>query len=261
MAITIFGKRIYRLESVPSTQDALKEQFLAGAPIGSLAVAAEQSLGRGRRGRAWDSPAGKGLWTSVLVAPTGPEELASWTSLWAAVVVKKALESIAAESNGNFKDQILLKWPNDLILQERKLGGILAENVVDAQNRKAILVGLGINLTQSEYDFLPHLRNRAISLWQAVGEIYSPEQVLERVIIKLEELYYLLNPIDADSIRAEWIRSAWGFNQMLRVYSGGQSYEGKFTELGPFGELGIKKFGSEVTYLASTDGIHRVEEP
>ncbi|MCX6639859.1 MAG: biotin--[acetyl-CoA-carboxylase] ligase [bacterium] len=260
MAITIFGKRIYRLDSVPSTQDALKEQFLVGAPIGSIAVAAEQSLGRGRRGRAWDSPAGKGLWTSVLVAPSGSEELASWTPLWVAVVVKKVLESIAAESNGGFKDEIFLKWPNDLILREKKLGGILAENVIDSRNRKAILVGLGINLTQSEDDFLPHLRNRAISLWQAVGETYLPELVLERIIFKLEELYYLLNPIDADSIRAEWIRSAWGWNQMLRVYSGGQSYEGKFTELGPFGELGLKKFGSDVVYLASTDGIQRVDE-
>jgi BirA family transcriptional regulator, biotin operon repressor / biotin---[acetyl-CoA-carboxylase] ligase len=253
-----FGKRIYRLESVPSTQDSLKEQFLAGAPAGSIAIAAEQSLGRGRRGRSWDSPAGKGLWASVLIEPSPPEEQWTWTPLWAALVAKKSIDSVLSENDRGFKDKLAIKWPNDLILQERKLGGILAENVQDRENRRAIIVGMGINLLQREEDFPPHLRNRSISLLQATGETYSPERLLESVIFSLEEMYSLIDPICPETIDKLWLESAWGWKENLRVFYGNKSFEGKFIKLGPQGEIGLENNAGGVEFLASAEGIQKV---
>lgn len=255
MAGITFGKRIYRLDSVASTQELLKEQFCQGAPEGAIAVALEQTLGKGRRGRYWDSQAGKGLWMSVLIRPEGPESLWTWVPLWAGIVARKAIEALLHERK--IKDGILLKWPNDLIFRERKLGGILAENVKDPKGRQAIVLGVGMNLLHRTEEFPPHLRNRAISLLEGTGESFSPDTILERFILVAEELLYLLKPVKTSDIRDQWMPAAWGINDRLRVISGDQVIEGLFTDLGPHGELGLKSDGGEKRFLSSAEGIQR----
>jgi len=251
----VFKKKIFRLESVSSTQEVLKEQFQQGAVEGTVIAASEQTLGRGRQGHSWDSPAGKGLWTSILIVPEGPEEMWGWASLWAGVVIRNAIGELV--QNDEILSNILLKWPNDLMWSNRKLGGILAEVMRDSKNRQAIALGIGINVLQHEQDFVPHLRGSAISLREITGERFTPDALLEQVILSAEEMIPLLKPVDPIKIKSLWLASAWALNDRLCITQGDSESIGVFTGLGEHGEIILKQDDGTIQNIASSDGIRR----
>jgi BirA family biotin operon repressor/biotin-[acetyl-CoA-carboxylase] ligase len=129
---------IHRLQRVGSTLDRLHELAAGGAPEGTLVVAAEQSAGRGSRRRTWHSPAG-GLWLSWLCRPAHPVGV-EVLSLRVGLAVAHALEGLGG------LPPIRLKWPNDVMIGERKLGGILCEARWQGDRLGWIAVGLGLNL-------------------------------------------------------------------------------------------------------------------
>lgn len=140
------GSEIHCLDSVDSTNTYLKKLALGGAPHGTVAVALEQTGGRGRRERRFESPAGAGLYLSVLLRPNcAPTEMVDLTA-WTAVAVCDAIEECCGLRPG-------IKWTNDLLLGGRKVCGILTELVIDADASAACVVGIGINLRQSREDF------------------------------------------------------------------------------------------------------------
>jgi len=126
-----------RLAAVPSTMDTLHELAEQGAPAGTAVVAEVQTAGRGSRGRAWASPPG-GLWLSLLVRPApAPLEL---VSLRAGLAVAEALERLG------IGERIAIKWPNDLMLGDRKTGGLLCEARWHGATPSWIVIGLGLNV-------------------------------------------------------------------------------------------------------------------
>lgn len=129
---------IHRLERVGSTLDVLHELASAGAPAGTLVVAREQTAGRGSRGRAWHSPAG-GLWLSWLCRPPHPVGV-EVLSLRAGLAVAHALEQVGG------LPPVRLKWPNDVMIGERKVGGILCEARWQGDRPAWIAVGIGMNV-------------------------------------------------------------------------------------------------------------------
>lgn len=259
MPTVTFGRRIFRLESVPSTQDFLKEQLKLGAEEGTVAVASEQTAGRGRLERAWHSPVGKGLWVSVLIEPEGQQDNWTWVPLWAGIVVKQAVERIFDKMSEFNPGDLLLKWPNDVILDNRKLGGILAETVHDPKERRAVILGVGINLLQLDEDFPPQLRGKSISLMGAVGQTCSPDEMLELLLESFQDLYHLLKPVDIPSIRQLWLDAAWNINRPIQVLSGDKRYEGVFSGLGAYGEMCLQPEGLDPVYLSSADDIQQIE--
>jgi BirA family biotin operon repressor/biotin-[acetyl-CoA-carboxylase] ligase len=259
MAKSVFGKRIIRLGTVSSTQDILKNQFYDGAEEGTIAIAEEQLMGKGRQGRIWDSAAGKGMWASFLLVPTGPEAFWSWVPLWAGMVLKLSLQRLPVTADA--LSEILLKWPNDLYYHENKLGGILAEKVNNGKGTNAVVLGIGVNLTQSAEDFPPHLRKRAVSLQDITGQSCTPDMLLEALIMTAEDLISLLKPIEGRRIRELWLEHAWGLKNILRVISGHRVLEGVFTDLGPHGELCLQISENDLRYIVNSDGIEKVYIP
>jgi len=253
MTKSTFGKTIIRLGTVTSTQDLLRESFHQGVAEGAIAIADEQTLGKGRHGRTWYSTAGKGLWISVLVEPAGPESLWTWTPIWAGIIVRNSILSIV--SDNNLKERLLLKWPNDLMVGDFKLGGILTEKVQHKTGRSAVIVGIGVNLKQQPDEFPSYLRKRATSLIQIEDKEFTPDMLLECVINQAEQNLQLLKPIDAQAIQRAWLPHAWGFKEKLQVVSGNKLYQGKFTGLGPNGELVLLDNTGKETLIASSDGI------
>lgn len=135
--MSLAAAEIVRLRTVPSTMDALHDLAEAGAPAGTAVVADEQTAGRGSRGRTWTSPPG-GLWLSVLSRPASPElEL---LSLRAGLAVAELLGELGAG------DRIRIKWPNDLMLDDRKAGGILCEARWQGTSPAWVVIGLGLNV-------------------------------------------------------------------------------------------------------------------
>lgn len=159
-----FGTPHLHLSTTTSTSDRARELAAAGAPHGTLVTAAEQSAGRGRQGRAWSAPAGDGLLMSVVV-----REPLDLLPLAAGVAVAVACGP-----------QALIKWPNDVLLDGRKVAGILAEGRL--QEGWAV-VGIGVNVAVNVADLPPELHGRAGTLGLTRADVPA---VLDRLLIELE---------------------------------------------------------------------------
>ena len=158
------SKTIIRLDRCESTMDAARVLAEEGAADGTVVVAAEQTSGRGTKGRLWLSPPGVGLYLTYILKP-GKEEVPDLTLLPLAsgLAAQEALVALGmAEAR--------LKWPNDLVAGRRKLGGVLCESVYRNGRPSFALIGVGLNLNQTEKDFPPDLRPLATSVRLATGK-------------------------------------------------------------------------------------------
>ena len=159
-------ERLHWFDSIGSTNDHLKALARQGAPHGTAVIAGHQTGGKGRMGRSFESPAGKGVYLSLLLRPNAaPEQLMHLTCA-AAVAMCDALEASCGICPG-------IKWTNDLVIGKRKLGGILTELSVDPITQKVawVVVGIGINCCQRKWQFPAEIRDMACSLdmdWQDV---------------------------------------------------------------------------------------------
>ena len=178
------GKRIDCFDSIDSTNAYLKRIALDGAPDGTVAVAAEQTSGRGRRGRSFQSAAGKGVYLSILLRPKlAPSQLMPLTGL-IAVAMSRAVDRVAGTHSQ-------IKWTNDLVYDRRKLCGILTELEWEAESGEfsCVIIGAGINVSQDEADFGPEVAPIAISLAQALGTAPDRTELAAQVIRSLNALY------------------------------------------------------------------------
>jgi BirA family transcriptional regulator, biotin operon repressor / biotin---[acetyl-CoA-carboxylase] ligase len=183
---------LHRLGTVESTQLAA-----AGLPLGSVVVADHQTAGRGRHGRSWEAPPGGGLFVTFVLSP--------------APLVVFAAGVAAAEACGG---DVLLKWPNDLVLHDRKLGGILAE----IRNEHA-LVGIGINLS-----------------WAPAGAARlgaDRDLLLERLL----PLMTRWNEAEPEAVVKRWRELSWTLGQQVRVELGGEVIEGLAEDVADDGAL------------------------
>ena len=149
-------RHIVVLDTTGSTNDDARRLAAEGAPEGTVVVAERQTAGRGRLGRAWESPKRLGLYLSVVLRPTDPPERLGRYAIAAAVGVCAACRELAG-------DAVVLKWPNDLLAGGRKLGGILSE-LRQGKSGTDLVVGIGLNVDHAAEDFPESLEGRATSL-------------------------------------------------------------------------------------------------
>src|SRR5688500_17719951 len=201
--------KVLRFESLPSTNTELARQASEGAGEGLSIVADEQTAGRGRLQRAWSSPRGAGLYFSILLQPKIAPDHWPLITFMAALAVGDALsEACGVETD--------IKWPNDLLSGERKMCGILAE-AIDTSSGRAVVVGIGINLTQEA--FPAELKTVATSVSQATGQRPERETILAALLRALSRWYSLLNePGGREKIVAAWSsRSSYATGRLVQV--------------------------------------------
>lgn len=177
------------LEEIDSTNSYLKREALVGAPHGAVAVADRQTAGRGRMSRSFVSPAGRGIYLSVLFRPgLPPTELMGATGM-AAVAVCRAIERVCEA-----KPQI--KWTNDLVLNGKKLCGILTEMALEGETgmTASLVIGAGVNVSHTSEDFGPEVASLATSLAMEGYEVSRAELIAAMV----EELYRLAEDLGKD---------------------------------------------------------------
>ena len=170
-------------EVLESTNITAKEEALKGAENGTVIVADRQTAGRGRRGREWNSPAGGNLYFSLLLRPHFEPDRASMLTLVMALAVAKALEGILDRDFP--KPEI--KWPNDIVMNGKKVCGILTEMGLRQSFIDYVIIGVGINVCRQQ--FSPELVDRATDLETACGQKISREELLKR-ILEFFEIYY-----------------------------------------------------------------------
>lgn len=193
---------VYPFDSVPSTNDLARELGEAGAPAGSIVLCDEQTAGRGRRGRAWCSPAGAGLYLSMLFRP-GRDGVPPLVTIVAGVDVARAL-------NRRFPGLAAgVKWPNDVMARDRKLGGILAESTAGGE-AGAFVVGVGINVAA---DRLPPDADGGVGLAACVGPVELidvADAVIEGLERRLPRAPSTLDAAALDELdRFDWLRNRW----------------------------------------------------
>jgi BirA family transcriptional regulator, biotin operon repressor / biotin---[acetyl-CoA-carboxylase] ligase len=189
-------------ESVGSTMDVAAEALRAGAAEGTVIVAEEQTMGRGRRGRGWSSPAGAGLYLSFVFRPTLdalPGRLLPLLTLAAGVGVRRALE----RATGMLTE---LKWPNDVMVGRRKLAGILAEGIDIGAPAQGVVLGIGINTRRAAHP--GDIAERATSLEQELGKHVEQQLVLDALLVDVPAAYAALCRGEVDDILRAWRAAA-----------------------------------------------------
>jgi BirA family transcriptional regulator, biotin operon repressor / biotin---[acetyl-CoA-carboxylase] ligase len=202
-----FASRVYFYKEIGSTNDVAAALAASGSGDDAVVIADMQTAGRGRRGRRWFSPAGSGLYVSVVLAPgrsTDPPRATALLTLAAGVALADAVEI----TTGLAPD---IKWPNDLLVARRKLAGILAEGVAaNALDMEAVRVvlGFGINVSPSAYP--ADLRTRATSLETELGRPVDRATVCIESLVSLRRRYDDLLAGRFDAILDDWRRRAPG---------------------------------------------------
>lgn len=176
----VLGRPLFFYDEVDSTSTVIRHLALEGAPEGALAVAERQTGARGRRGRAWQSPGGSGIWMSLLLRPTVHPTKASVLTLLMGMAVNRAIR----EETG-LETQI--KWPNDILLNDKKLVGILTEMECEMNSISSVTMGVGINV--NIHTFPEDLASLATSLYREGGRAYSRKKILQKVLLLFEQYY------------------------------------------------------------------------
>ena len=234
--------RVEHLEQVGSTNTWLKDRALEGAPEGLVVYADVQSAGRGRLDRQWESAAGSSLLCSMLVRPTLPRDR---LQLVVAAVALSARAAVA-DLSGVQPD---LKWPNDLVVNDDKLAGLLAE-VVSTDRGLAVVVGVGINLTQHPVD------THATDVREVSGVALQPRSLLDTL---LERLTPRCAQLERDEGRVEMTRDYSGalatLGRRVRVLGRDGEQVGRALRVDASGHLVVKVDGVEMTFSAG-DVVH-----
>jgi BirA family biotin operon repressor/biotin-[acetyl-CoA-carboxylase] ligase len=204
LAGTVFASKLHFSPVTDSTNSDALQAARSGAPHGSVYFADEQRAGRGRGDHTWDSAAGYGLYLSALLRPPIPANRLPFLPLSAGLAAAEAIRSVAGVN-------IDLRWPNDLLIGPRKVGGILVESKISGGTAEYVVAGIGINVHQS--DFASDLSTPATSLDLESGQRVSRQSLLVSLLKSLEcETLMLADPSAAVSIpvRVEqastWIR-------------------------------------------------------
>jgi BirA family transcriptional regulator, biotin operon repressor / biotin---[acetyl-CoA-carboxylase] ligase len=226
--------RAYR--ALESTQAVARAWADDNAPEGAVVLADYQAAGRGQHGRAWTAPAGAGLLFSVVLRP--PLPVARWPEIPIAVGCAIA-EAVEAAGPAVAR----LKWPNDVLVDGRKVAGVLSEGV--AGEPPLVILGIGVNVFQRDADWPPHLAGAAGSL-AALGVPVSRETILRLVLTRLGAWYGRLLE---DGF--EPVRSAWRRRGLLGARVALPDGAGESVDLGPRGELIVRRGDGRLMFLVT----------
>ncbi len=166
------------VDCVDSTNNALRAMAFDGAKAGQIMIAEAQTAGRGRYGRQFVSPKGKGIYISALLRPDNVEpQNAAFITAWVAVAVSNAVEKVSGI-------RPVVKWVNDLLLGNKKICGILTEMSVESENGhiQYVIIGAGLNVNETAEDFPEELREKATSLYEYTGRKFSRAQIAAEII-------------------------------------------------------------------------------
>jgi len=238
-----WADRIHIFDCIPSTNTLAKEYAAKGAPHGTALIARQQTGGRGRLGRSFSSPAGQGVYLSVILRPAcKPEQLLHLTCS-VGVAAADAVEAVTHMRPG-------LKWINDLVCGKQKLGGILCELSISPKTGLVdyAIVGIGLNCLQKPEDFPPELKDIATSLLQQTGKAYPPETLGTALLIHLEKLArYLPKTGYMDRYKADCVT----IGQQIVVLRGDEKRYGTALDVDRNGSLLIRFTDGSTDYVAS----------
>src|SRR6266851_4383707 len=242
---SLFGKRIYHFFKVDSTNRVALELGHAGEPEGAVILGEEQTAGRGRAGRKWHSERAAGIYVTLLLRPKLAPVQAPLLTMMAGLSAHSAVQAVTGLA-------VDLKWPNDLLVRGKKVGGILTEMHAEPNQVRFVIVGIGLNVNQEK--FPGELANVATSLRAETGKSQSRMELLVRLLREFESDYnrFLREGVASVVARFESV-SSYAKGKRVRVTNGTESYVGTTAGLGPEGLLQVEREDGRVTAVISGD--------
>ena len=242
---SLFGKHIYHFLKTDSTNRVAMELGHAGEPEGAVVLAEEQTAGRGRAGRAWHSERGTGIYVTLLLRPKISPVQAPLLTMMAGLSARTAIEEKAGLN-------VDLKWPNDLMLGGKKVGGILTEMYAEPSQVRFVIVGIGINVNQEK--FPSELGALATSLHVQTGRTLYRMELLVRLLREFENDYNRFLREGAASVtqRFEAV-SSYARGKRVNVSNGSENYNGVTAGLSPEGLLRVEREGGNIVTVIAGD--------
>ncbi|WP_447971787.1 biotin--[acetyl-CoA-carboxylase] ligase [Nitrospira sp. M1] len=225
------GRPTLIYDEVSSTNTLGFEAAQGHTPHGTVILAESQTAGKGRQGRTWHSPSGKNLYFSIVLTHATYKAHASWIPLVTGIALAESLELTA-------KCSISLKWPNDILIHDRKLAGILCEVRQQGKAGGAIVVGIGINMNSDTNDFPEELRDTATSLKLESQQEFDRLSFLSTFLANVESHYTRLHSEPIEAIRSQYIARCTTLECAIEVHlHSGKRLEGRAVDIGQNGEL------------------------
>lgn len=216
LSTTLLGRRIELYPQVGSTNDLVKEAARRGESEGFTVLAEEQITGRGRLGRSWIAPPGCCVLCSVLLRPRFPPQRAFYLTIAASLAIYRAVKKLASSLEQGRLYMPGIKWPNDVLLNGRKVSGVLSEGEFSGGEWSFAVVGFGINANLSSTQLGP-LATTATSLSAELGQAIDRTALLGSVLRELEELYLLLQNGQFSAVYAQWLGALETLGKHVRV--------------------------------------------
>ena len=227
------GRKIVHYFRTESTNDDALRLAARAAPHGTLVLAEEQTAGRGRFGRAWYSERSSGIYSSIILRPPLPPAAAPVLTLMAGVAAHDAVSSVTGLP-------VDIRWPNDLLVNGKKVSGILTEMSAELDRLHAVVLGIGINVNHREMP--PALKGIATSLRIEGGKPYSRAQILVSLLKELERHYRLLLDKGSAAIVEAWsAASTFARDKQIRVTAGSGEFPATTEGLEPNGALRVRR--------------------
>ena len=224
------AKEVLYFDTIDSTNTKAQELAEKGYPSGTLVVADKQESGKGRRGRSWVSPSGTGIFMTLMIKPDINPNNASMLTLVAALAVAKAITSVTGE-------EAMIKWPNDIVVNSKKVCGILTEMNAQFDYINHIVVGIGINVHNES--FPEEISQMASSLMiEAGGKRFHRAQIIAETMSYFEQYYNtFLKTQDLSALVREYDELLVNRNKSVRVLDPKEPFDGKAMGITPKGEL------------------------
>ena len=213
------GREIFYFDTIDSTNTKAKQLAEEGHPTGTLVVAEKQEAGRGRRGRGFESPAGVGIFMTLVLKPDFAPDRASMLTLIAALAVSKAISEKTGQEAG-------IKWPNDIVMNGKKVCGILTEMSAQLDYINHVVIGIGINV-QNE-SFPKEIEQVATSILMETGQHVNRAELIEAVLEQFERYYGIfLETEDLSGLVKEYDAHLINMHKQVRVLDPKEPYEAK----------------------------------
>lgn len=228
------GHKVHFFETTDSTNKVAFQLAVDGAEEGAIVVADTQTRGKGRLNRAWLSPPGCNLYLSIILRPNIRIDEAPQISIVSGVGVADTMLSY-------FPSSASLKWPNDILINGRKICGILTEMRVKGRRLDFVIAGIGLNVNMMKEHFDEHLRNTATSVLMESGKIYSRIVIMARLIDSFEKWYNVFLNDGFTPIHEFWMDHAYGIGEKIIISFKDDVIEGKLKGLDKDGTLLVEE--------------------
>ncbi|MGP4071924.1 biotin--[acetyl-CoA-carboxylase] ligase [Piscibacillus sp. B03] len=239
------GQNLVYKEQVTSTQIVAHDLAREGAEHGTVVVAKEQTKGRGRMRRYWESKDGVGLWFSSILRPEGVEpKRASQMTLVAAVGIADYLSKRGID--------IKIKWPNDLFINGKKLAGILTEMQAEQDAVEYIILGIGINMNHEKQDLFESEKNKATSLYIETDQLFNLNIVLKDLLNELESKFDLFIEDGFSTIKEKWESYAYKLGEWVTIKTQSE-WDAKVFGIDEDGALMVMDQDNQIHHLYSAE--------